>query len=118
MHERITNVTQRGYILYTDTVKMMQSCPRVGLTHGLGWVEIFQFFGGLSGVGSTIAKVLKFERIMLMHLKRGQIRFGCTKQLNLLVASGWVGLDLNFSTCSGSGWVSQLMGWVGSGHIK
>ena len=21
----------------------MQSCPWVGLTHGLGWVEIFQF---------------------------------------------------------------------------
>jgi len=36
-----------------------QSCPWVGLTHGSG------------RVGSTIAKVLKFERITLMHLKRG-----------------------------------------------
>ena len=25
----------------------------------MGWVEIFQFFGGLGLVGSTIAKVLK-----------------------------------------------------------
>ena len=28
---------------------------------------------------------------------------------------GWVHI---FSTCSGLGWVSQLMGWVGSGHTK
>ena len=34
-----------------------QSCPWVGLTHGLGWVEIFQFLVGW--VGSTITKVLK-----------------------------------------------------------
>ena len=34
-----------------------------------GWVEIFQLF--VVWVGSTVAKVLKFERIMLMHLKRG-----------------------------------------------
>jgi len=44
-----------------------QSCPWVGLTHGLGWIEIFQFWW----VGSTKAKVLKFERIILMHLKHG-----------------------------------------------
>ena len=101
-----------------------QSCPWVGLTHGLGWVEIFPLglgqsangfgwigsdkmdqwttlhqtlrgrselsmgwvdpwvglgwvgsrffsFGKLRWVGSTIAKVLKFERTMLMHLKQG-----------------------------------------------
>ena len=54
-----------------------------------------------------------------MHLKRGWIRFGCTtEQLNLLVVSGRVGLGPNFSTCSGLGWVSQLIGWVGSGHTK
>jgi len=29
------------------------------LSVGLGWVEIFQFFGGLGWFGSTIAKVLK-----------------------------------------------------------
>jgi len=50
------------------------SCSWVGLTHGLGraglgWVEIFQFLVGR--VGSTTAKVLKFERISLMHLKHG-----------------------------------------------
>jgi len=27
-----------------------------------------------------------------------------------------IGLGPNFPTCSGSGWVSQLMGWVDSGH--
>ena len=32
-----------------------QSCPWVGLTHGLGWVEIFQFWS----VGSSKAKVQK-----------------------------------------------------------
>ena len=43
---------------------------------GSGWVDIFQFLVGW--VGSTMAKVLKFERIMLLHLKHGQIRLGCT----------------------------------------
>jgi len=39
----------------------------------------------------------------------------------LLVVLGWVGLGPNFSTCSGLGWVSQLMRWVfgvESGHTK
>jgi len=31
---------------------------------------------------------------------------------------GWVGLGPHFPTCSGLGWVSQLMGWVGSGQTK
>ena len=45
---------------------LTQSCPWVGLTHGLGsigsgWVEIFQFLVGCIGlIGSTIAKVLNF----------------------------------------------------------
>jgi len=34
-------------------------------------------------VGSTISKVLKFDRITLVHSKHGCIRFGCTKQLNM-----------------------------------
>ena len=41
---------------------------------GLGWVGLgrdFSVFGGLCWVGSTVAKVLKFERITLMHLKHG-----------------------------------------------
>jgi len=74
-----------------------QNCPWVGLTNGfgwaaLGWVEIFQLF--VVWVGSSIAKVLKFERIMLMHLIRGCIRFGCTKQLIKSVSCiglGWLG---------------------------
>jgi len=53
-----------------------------------------------------------------MHLKHGQIRFGCIKQLNLLVVLGWVELGPNLSTCNWFGWVSQLMGWVGSGRTK
>jgi len=48
-------------LLHFDDV-VIQSCPWVGLTHGLGWVgpgwvEIFQFLVGW--VGSTTAKVLK-----------------------------------------------------------
>ena len=42
-----------------DADVVTQSCPWVGLTHGLNWVEIFQFFGRLGWVGSTTAKVLK-----------------------------------------------------------
>jgi len=41
---------------------------------GLGWVGLgrdFSVFGGLGWVGSTTAKVQKFERIILMHLKHG-----------------------------------------------
>jgi len=53
-----------------------------------------------------------------MYLKHGWIRFGCIKQSNSLVVLGWVGSGPNFPTCSGLGWVSQLMGWVGSGHTK
>jgi len=39
-------------------LRRLQSSPWVGLTHGLGWVKIFQFFGGFGWVGSTTAKVL------------------------------------------------------------
>jgi len=38
---------------------------------GSGWVEIFQFLVGLGWFWSTIAKVLKFERIMFLYLKHG-----------------------------------------------
>jgi len=55
---------------------------------------------------------------MLMHLKNGQIRFGCTKQLNLLVVVGWVGLGPNFFPRV-AGWVglgqsNDGLGWIGS----
>jgi len=44
--------------------------PWVGLDCvGLG--RDFSVFGGLGWIGSIIAKVLKFYRIMLMHLKHG-----------------------------------------------
>ena len=46
----------------------------------LGRVEIFQFSMGLVGLGPLQQMYYNFERIMLMHLKHGQIRFGCTKQ--------------------------------------
>jgi len=48
---------------------------RVGLSR-----DFFPVFGRLSWVGSSIAEVLKFERISLTHL-----RFGRTKQLNLVL---------------------------------
>jgi len=44
---------------------------------------------------------------MLTHLKHGEIRFGCTKKLNLLVVLGWVRLGPNFPTCNGLGWIGS-----------
>ena len=43
-----------------------------------------------------------------MHLKHDLTRFDCTKQLNLLVVLGWVGLDPKFSTCNELGWVGSV----------
>ena len=40
-------------------------------------------------VGSTISKVLKFDRITLVHLKHGCITFGCIKQLNMTLRPIW-----------------------------
>jgi len=68
-----------GAHLHIRSIDYDQSCPWVGLTHGLGWAGLgwvglsrdFSVFGGLGWVGSTAAKVLKFERISLMHLKHG-----------------------------------------------
>ena len=36
----------------------------------------------------------------------------------MIAPSSCIGLGPNFSTSSGLGWVSQLMGWVGSGHTN
>ena len=82
------------------------------------WVGLgrdFSVFGGLGWVGSTTVKVLKLEGITLMHLKHGQIRFGCIKQLRLLVVLGWVALGPNFSTCSGLGWIGSHK-WTNGQH--
>ena len=54
-----------------------------------------------------------------MHLKHGYIRFGCTKQLNLLVAFGWVGLGFVQIFSVVMGWVGLVqsadgLGWIGS----
>jgi len=54
---------------------------------------------------------------MLAHFKHGEIGFGCTKQLCLLVVLGWVGLGPNYSTCNG--WVglgqsADGLVWIGS----
>jgi len=50
------------YLPNNTSVCTCQSCPWVGLTHGLGCVALgryFSAFGGFDWVGSTIAKVLK-----------------------------------------------------------
>ena len=53
-----------------------------------------------------------------MHLKHGEIRFGCSNsKLNLLVVLGLVGLGPYLSICSGLGRLGQSadgLGWIGS----
>ena len=73
-----TRVPKAHELNWTEALNTQvgQSCPWVGLTHGLGWVGLGQDFWffcwvELGWVGSTRAKVLKFERIMLMHLRHG-----------------------------------------------
>ena len=55
----------------------------------MGWVDPwvglgrdFPLFGEMGWVECTMANVLKCERMMLVHLKHGQITSGCTKQIN------------------------------------
>jgi len=54
----------------------------------MGWVGLdrdFSVFGGLDWVHYS-KSTKKSERInMLMHLKYGYKRFGCAKQLNLIL---------------------------------
>ena len=65
----------------------MHSCPWVGLTHGLGWVEIFQFLVGW--VGSTTEKVVKiwkdyvnaFKARLDKILFNQAVKFGFTADL-------------------------------------
>jgi len=51
-----TLLTGYGTLCLYRTSWPMQRCPRVALTHGLCWVEIFQFLLGC--VGSTMAEVV------------------------------------------------------------
>jgi len=54
-HQRSTEKTVIAFNILSYILYTVQSCRWVGLTHGLGWVEIFQFLLGL--VGFTISKV-------------------------------------------------------------
>jgi len=47
---------------------MKQSCPWIGLTHGLGLVGSRFFTFWWAGLGPLQQKYEKFERIILMHL--------------------------------------------------
>jgi len=75
----------------------------------MGWVGLgrdFSVFGGLGWVGSTIAIVLKIcvSKLTAKWIKGQQLYWVGSKFFHLW----WVGL----------GWVSQLMGWVGSVQTK
>jgi len=57
----------------------------------------------------------------LMHLKHGYVRFGCIRQLNLLVVGllGWVQIFPLVMGSVGLGWVglgqsADGLGWIGS----
>jgi len=57
---------------------------------GLGWVgfgQDFSVFGGLGWVHCS-KSTKKIERIVLMLSKHGWIKFGCIKQLNLILRLG------------------------------
>ena len=57
---------------------------------------------------------------MLMHSKHGSIRFGWTKQWNLLVVLGRVEFGPNVSTCDGLVGLGQSadgLGWTGSHNV-
>ena len=79
---------------------LTQSCPWVGLTHGLGsngsgWVDIFQFLVGCIGlIGSTIAKVLNFWKDYVDAFKA---------RLDKI----WLQQAVKFVSCIGLGWVGS-----------
>ena len=73
---------------------------------GLVWVGLGRNFAVFNGwVGSTIAKVVKFWKAYVNALKA---------RLDKI----WLHRAVKYVSCIGLGWVSQLMGWVGSGHTK
>jgi len=70
----------------------------------------------LGWVAFSKAKLLKKCERIVNAFKARLDRFGCTKQLNLLVVL-WVGLDSNVSTCSWLGWVGSVSSWVGLDRV-
>jgi len=44
---------QGAQIMWQVLTGIVQSCPWVGLTHGLGWVKIFPIVVGWVGLGQT-----------------------------------------------------------------
>ena len=65
----------------------------------IGWVDPWIGLGRVH-----CGKSVNISKDYVMHLKHGYIRFGCTKQLNLLVVVGRVGL----------GQSADGLGWIGS----
>jgi len=85
-------------------------------THGLG--RDFSLFGGLGWVGSTTAKALKIWKHYVNTFKARLDKIWLQQAVKSVRCIGLGRVGSIFSTCSGLGWVSQLMDWVGSGHTK
>ena len=83
-------------------VRACQSCPWIGLTHGLGWVEIFQFLVGW--VGSTTAKVLKISKDYVNVFKA---------RLDKI----WLHQAVKFVSCIGLGQSDDGLGWIGTQRV-
>ena len=86
-----------------------------GLEEGDDFVECFaHLLQPLPDADAQLfdADVLRTERLVADQVAGSAFR----SELSM----GWVGLGRDFflSIFNGLGWVSQLMGWVGSGHTK
>jgi len=121
-----------------------QSCPWVGLTHGLG--EDFPVLGGLGWVECTIAKVLKvckdyafkarldkiwlhqavkFDfygrsdryRKLIRRSSNNVSQWQLDNDVDLEVLVNCIGLGPKFSTCSGLSWVGSVSWWVGLDRV-
>ena len=73
---------------------------------GLGWVEIFQFLVGWFGLGLPCTKSTK------------KVRKDYVNAFKARLDTIWLHQAVKFVSCIGLGWVTQLMGCVGSGHTK
>ena len=93
------------------------TCRLFRVVHGLGWVELgrdFSVVGGLGWVGSTIEKILKLWNDYVNAFKARLDKIWLHQAVTFISC---IGLGPNFPTSSRLGWVSQLMGWVGSGQL-